>query len=150
MAVPAKKFLVVDACVIAEASKHSTDDKTWKAVDILSRILYVCHKIVLDYEDPEQDNIIDEYERQATSTVTKSWIQAMQFRGDKIVYRGRSPLSFPALTDPHDEKYLQVAVNSPHKIVISEDSDLTDLKNDPQLVNNGINIWSFDVALRNL
>lgn len=145
-----KWFLVVDAWVIATASTRSFDDRVWKAIDILSKILHVCHKIVLDLTDPASDAIIDEYQRQATSEFAKRWIIAMQTRQDKIVYRSRAPVIFSALTDPDDLKYLQVAINSPHKTIISEDSDLTNIANDSQITSNGITIWKLDDALNRL
>lgn len=144
-----RRFLVVDAWVLATASAHSSNDVVWKAVDILCKILYVCHKIVLDPEDPSADTILDEYQRQATSEITRRWIIAIQTR-DKVVYRPRAPISLPVLTDPDDLKYFQVAMNSPHKVIISEDSDITSIASHPQVTSKGIAIWNLDDAQRNL
>jgi len=144
---PHKYFLVVDAWVVATASQHSLDDRTLKAIDILCKILYVCHKIVLDHKKPDEDNIIDEYERQATCDFTRRWLITMQTRQDKIVFRSRAPVRFPILTDPDDEKYLQVAMNSPHKIVISQDSDLTSIADHAEVTGKGISIWGLEQAI---
>ena len=122
----------------------------WKAVDVLCKILYVCHRIVLDPEDPCADTILDEYQRQATSEITRRWIIAIHTRQDKIVYRPRAPISVSVLTDPDDLKYFQVAINSPHKVIISEDSDLTSIASHPQVTNKGLAIWNLDDAQKNL
>lgn len=140
---------MLDAWVIAKASERSTNNVVWKAIDVLSRILHVCHKIVLDPENPNEDNIVDEYERQARSEVAKRWLITMQTK-QKIVYRSRAPISLPILTDPDDLKYFQVAVNSPHRIIISEDSDLTSIAGHHQVTSKGIVIWTLDDALTNL
>jgi hypothetical protein len=72
----------------------------------------------------------------------------LQQTTDKIVYRYRAyALHITALTDPDDEKYFQLAVNSPNKVVISEDSDIANLAQDPQITHLGINIWGFDFCL---
>lgn len=125
-------------------------DKTWKAADILCRILHVCHKIVLDPDKPNEDNIIDEYNRQARSELTKRWLITMQTRDDKIVFRQRAPITIAVLTDPDDQKYFQVAMHSPHKIIISEDSDITRIANHSEVTSKGISIWNLDDALTNL
>jgi len=144
-----KRFLVVDAWVIATASRKALDDNVWKAIEVLSRILHVCHKIILDPEDPRNDTILDEYQRQAKSEITKRWIITMQTR-PKIAYRPRARLSLPILADPDDLKYFQVAVNSPHKIIISEDSDISNIANHPQVIGKGLTIWTLDDSLSNL
>lgn len=135
--------------MIAKASEKSSNAKVWKAIDVLSRIFHVCHKIVLDPSNPNQDNIIDEYERQARSEVTKRWLISMQTR-QKIKYRSRAPIILPILSDPDDLKYFQVASNSPHKVIVSEDSDLTRIANNRQITSKGIAIWTLDDALNNL
>jgi hypothetical protein len=145
-----KRFLVVDAWVIGKASERANDELVWKAVDVLSRILHVCHKVVIDPRDPRLDTVLDEYERQATSDITKKWIIAIQTRQDKVTVRPRANVNMAALSDPDDLKYFQVAVNSPHHIIISEDSDITSIADNPEVVNRGIQIWRLDDALRNL
>lgn len=144
-------YLVVDANILGHTSHAPIDDQTWKAADILCRILHVCHKIVLDYETGNTDSIIAEYRRQAESNpLVQRWLIAMQTRDDKIIYRNRSSVHLSVLSDPTDEKYFQVAVNSPHKIIISEDSDLVSIANDVEVTSKGITIWGFDTALNNL
>lgn len=148
MTLPSKRYLVLDAYVIATASAFSV--KCWKAIEILCRIIEVCHRIVLDLERPDEDNIIDEYRRQATAEVTKRWIVAMQARADKVAYRPRASVVISALSDPDDLKYIQVAVNSPHRIIVSEDSDLTNIANHPDITSKGIAVWDLDLALASL
>jgi hypothetical protein len=144
-------YLVVDANVLGHTSHAPIDDQTWKAADILSRILHVCHKIVLDYETGDADSIIAEYRRQAESNpLVQRWLIAMQTRDDKIIYRSRASVHLSVLSDPTDEKYFQVAVNSPHKIIISEDSDLLDIAGDAEVTCKGIVVWGFDEALNHL
>jgi predicted nucleic acid-binding protein len=68
----------------------------------------------------------------------------------KIVYRSRSATTFQALTDVDDLKYLQTAMNSPHKRIITGDSDLLTIIDDAQIQAEGIIIWTLDEALVNL
>jgi len=145
-------YLVVDANVIGYTSENPLDDRTFKASQILCRILLAYHKIVLDYRQQNADSIMDEYERQVKkSQLARFWLIAMQAKAaDKIAYRHRAPVHLTALSDPDDEKYFQVAVNSPHKIIISEDSDFTNIANHVQVLNLGISIWEFDLALTQL
>lgn len=103
----------------------------------------------MDPEDPSADTILDEYQRQATSEITRRWIITIQTK-DKVVYRPRAPISLPVLTDPDDLKYFQVAMNSPHKVIISEDSDITSIANHPQVTSKGLVIWNLDDAQANL
>jgi hypothetical protein len=150
LSTPSKKFLVVDAWVLGTASGNPLDEKAWKAADVLARIIHVCHKVVLDPEEQGLDTILDEYSRQARSEVVRRWIVAIQAKDDKIVRRPRAQISLQALSDPDDQKYFQVAVNSPHRVIISEDSDLTSIANHPDVTNKGIEIWDLDRALSNL
>jgi len=150
LAAVTKKFLVVDAWVLGKASTNSVDDSVFKAADVLARILYVCHRVVLDLATPNSETILDEYKRQAKSDLTKRWLIAIQTRPDKVVYRYKANVTLPVLSDPDDLKYLQVALNSPNKLIISEDGDLASIANDPQVVSRGIVIWSLDAALSNL
>lgn len=142
---------MVDANVLGHTSHSPTSDRAWKAAEILARILNVCHKIVLDIGQHNTESILDEYNRQVLSNaLVQRWLIAMQTRNDKIVYRSRSATHLSVLTDPDDEKYIQVAMNSPHKIIVSEDSDLTNIANDDEVTSKGIVIWGFDAALSNL
>ena len=150
MSASTKKFLVVDAWVLGTASGNPLDDITWKAADVLDRIIHVCHKVVLDLEEQTSETILDEYKRQAKSEVARRWIIAIQAKTDKIVNRARAQISLSAVSDPDDLKYFQVAANSPHKLIISEDSDLTSIANHPQVTGMGIKIWRLDEALCNL
>jgi predicted nucleic acid-binding protein len=144
--------LVVDANVLGYTSDSPIDPRTFKASDILCRILLALHKIVLDYGQQNAECIMDEYERQGRkSQLARYWIIAMQAKcADKIVYRQRAPVHLSVLTDPDDEKYIQVAVNSPNKIILSEDSDLTSIADDNEVLRLGIAIWGFDFALGKL
>jgi predicted nucleic acid-binding protein len=145
-----KKFLVVDAWVLGIASGNPISNATWKASEVLSRIIHVCHKVVLDLEEQSTDTILNEYDNQAKSEVTKRWIIALQTKPDKIVSRPRANISLSALSDPDDLKYFQVAANSPHRLIISEDSDMTSIADHPQVTSLRIEIWGLDDALSNL
>lgn len=144
-----RRFVVVDAFVLGKAAERSSNSDKWKAIDVLCRIMYVCHKIVLDPEKANEDNIIDEYRRQATSELTKWWLITIQTR-EKIAFRNRAPIIISVLTDPDDQKYFQVAINSPHKIIISEDSHFTDIANHIEVTSKGISIWDLNQSLRQL
>ncbi|MCK5347717.1 MAG: hypothetical protein KAR20_30120 [Candidatus Heimdallarchaeota archaeon] len=150
MSQPIRKYLVVDAFVIGKASSHSPNGDMWKAVDILCKIVYTCHKIVLDPEKADEDNIIDEYRRQAVSQLTKWWLVTMQTRQNKIVFRDRASINISVLTDPDDQKYFQVAINSPHKIIISEDRHFTGIAKHAEVTSKGISIWDLDNSLSQL
>lgn len=146
-----KKFVIVDAWVIGKASTNplSGDNSVWKAASVLSTIIYVCHKVVLDVPRPNQENILDEYKRQATSDLTRWWFIAVQ-RQEKMVFRERAAITISVLTDPDDLKYFQVAVNSPSKTIISEDSDFTTIADNREVTDKGIIVWTLDDALANL
>jgi predicted nucleic acid-binding protein len=111
--------------------------------------LYVCHKIVLDHEKNDEDNIIDEYNRQALSELTKRWLITIKEKG-KTVIRNRAPMTVSVITDPDDQKYFQVAVNSPHRIIISEDRHFTNIAEHEEVTCRGISIWDLDQALSEL
>lgn len=145
-----KLCLVVDANVIGYTSHGPLDPMTFQASMILCRILYICHKIVLDIKKPNEIGILDEYQKQAKTELARWWVIAMQAVGDKIVYRYRAAVHFSILSDPTDEKYLQVAVNSPNRIIISEDSDLSSIANHVEVTSKGIEIWGFELALSRL
>lgn len=144
-----KKFLVLDAYVIGKACEGCLSSEAWKAIDVLSRIQYVPHTIVLDFERNNEDNIIDEYKRQAITELTKRWVIKIQM-GDNIIFRDRAPVTISVLTDPNDQKYFQVAINSPHKLIISEDSHFSNITNHPEVTKHGIRIWALDESLRQL
>lgn len=146
---PNRRFLVVDAFVLGKAVERSSNSDRWKAIDVLCRIMYVCHKIVLDPEKVNEDNIIDEYRRQAVSELTKWWLITIQTR-QKIAIRNRAPITISVLADPDDQKYFQVAINSPHKIIISEDSHFTDIADHNEVTSKGISIWNLDYSLSQL
>lgn len=149
MSVASRQSVVVDSWVVGKASSHPPDDSTWKAASVLARIMYVCHKIVMDEPAANQESILDEYRRQATSDLTKWWIISVQ-RQEKMIWRPRAAISIPALTDPDDLKYFQVAVNTPNKNIISEDSDITSIANHNDVTSKGIRIWKLDDALAKL
>jgi predicted nucleic acid-binding protein len=141
-----ERQIVVDANVLGHTSHGAIDRQTWKATLILCKI-EESHKIVLDIQRGDEECIFDEYRRQAKSELAKWWLIAMQTRRGKIIYKYRALLHFTILPDPDDEKYLQVAVQSTDKIVISEDSDLTEISNHPEITSRGISIWDFDLAI---
>ena len=145
----ASRYLVLDAFVIGKASVRSSNPEVWKARDVLCRIKYVPHTIILDPEKNNEDNIIDEYRRQAVSEMTKRWLITIQ-TGENIVFRDRAPITISVLTDPDDQKYFQVAVNSPHKIIISEDSHFTKIANHKEVTSKGLHIWGLDQSLNEL
>jgi len=149
LSVANRQSVVVDAWVVGKASSHPPDDSVWKAAGVLVRIMYVCHKIVMDLPAANQEGILDEYKRQATSDLTRRWIIAVQ-RQEKMIWRPRAAISIPALTDPDDLKYFQVAVNAPNKNIVSEDSDFTSIANHYDVTSKGIKIWTLDEALAKL
>ena len=146
-----KLFLVVDANVVGCTHHDPFDSNTFKAVEILGRILRVCHRVVLDIKEQNEDSILDEYARQARSDLAKKWLIAIQAKeSGKIAFRHRATVHFSGLSDPDDEKYLQVAMNSPHKVIISEDSDLMKIADHDEIKSQGIRIWGFEEALAKL
>lgn len=143
----------MDANVIGFTGNDPSDHNWLKASEIMCRVLNNPHKLVLDHKRGNDETILDEYQRQMIrSEFARKWLEALkQKTGDKVVFRYRAyGFHIDALTDPDDEKYVQVAVNSPSKIIISEDGDLTRITNDLQVVNSGIKIWDFDSSLNNL
>ncbi len=142
----------MDANVIGYTGASPLDPKMFKASEILCRILRNPHKLVLDCKRGNDETILDEYQRQIkTSQLAQKWLIAMQQTKDKIEYRYRAyTIHINGLSDPDDEKYFQLAIKSPNKIIISEDSDLTDIAEDPQVIQLGIQIWGFDICLNKI
>lgn len=100
------------------------------ATELLSKIYRICWGIVLDEEDEirkEYDVHMGEFARQwlITMSALKSGAGT-----PKIVYRARTSLRPLAGFDPDDVKFLEVAVKTPGKRVVSGDSDFVDRKGD--------------------
>lgn len=145
-----KLYLVIDANVIGHTCHGPLDPKTWKAAQILCKILYDNHIVVLDIKVSNEDSILDEYSRQSKSELAKWWLIALRTESNRISWRYKANISIPALSDPDDQKYFQVAVNSPHKIIVSEDGDLGTIANHNDVISKGIAIWGFDTAVAKL
>ena len=146
-----KKYVVVDTWVLERAFppeapfERNEIEVTSKAAELLSRIIRVCHRVVLDYNQ----EILGEYSRHIRGFVGQ-WLKLASRCPDKIQYRPRGQIRLNVRFDPSDYKFLEVAVNSPHKIVISGDSDFLNIRNDPEISAHGIRIMDLDEALREL
>ncbi len=145
-----KKYLVIDTWVLEKAStprNNPTETQIEiqsKAVELLARIVSQCHRVVLDYDG----EILSEYSRHIRGFVGE-WLQMVMKYPQKMQYRprGHVPLSN---FDPADVKFLEVAVNTPHRIVVSGESDFLTKKEDPQVLSQEIRILDLGEALEEL
>jgi|WetSurMetagenome_2_1015567.scaffolds.fasta_scaffold232786_2 predicted nucleic acid-binding protein len=145
------RFIVVDANVLGHTCNPPEDIRTWKAAQILCAIETGKHVVVLDLKSQTgEETILDEYHRQRKSEIARYWLIALQTGKDRILWRYKSKIKIAALSDPDDQKYFQVAINSPHKIIVSEDSDLGTIANHQEVTSKGIAIWGFDKTLSEL
>lgn len=147
----ARKYLVVDTWVLEYASTprgqltESQIELHSKAVELLARIIHRCHRVILDYNG----DILSEYSSHIRGFVGE-WLQMVARYPMKVQYRPRSRVRLQANFDPNDLKFLEVAINSPHRIVISGDSDFLTIKENPDILSQNIRILDLEEALREL
>jgi len=117
------------------------------ALQLLSTIYTNCHSVVVD----EDGEIFDEYERfiRREDSLAK-WFISMSNEPRKFISRPRAHLELGINFDPDDLKFLEVAINSPHRIIITGDSDFLTIRNEEQIRNLGIRILTVEEALREL
>jgi len=68
----------------------------------------------------------------------------------KFISRPRAHLELDIDFDPDDLKFLEVAINSPHRIIITGDSDFLTIRDEEQIRNNRIQILTVEEALKEL
>ncbi len=113
-----KRMLVIDTGIFCAASDfdHEFHDES---AELLYSVYTKCHKVLID----EEGEIIKEY-RAATarfrSEFFSKWITKMQARG-KILVRRQSKATISI--DPDDLKFIRVACNSPHRLILAFDTD---------------------------
>lgn len=139
-----KRYIVLDTWVLEKASSQAQTDiesaEFFKSIELLSRIYNKCHRIILDYDG----EIEKEYEKHAKD-FSKRWLVRMSILQDKIKFRGRASMKINM--DPDDKKFIEVAVNSPDRIVISGDSDFFDDEFKKQIKDKRLKIFTVDEAL---
>jgi len=114
------------------------------ATELLWRIVNVCHRIVFD----DDGEIFCEYEEHIGSDIAlRKWFTSMSMYSAKIVSRPRARGAFSVRIHTDDVKFLEVAVNSPHKTIVTNDHDLIDVRNDPEIMGHGIRILTIQEAL---
>jgi predicted nucleic acid-binding protein len=119
----------------------------WLAAQVLSMICTRCHSVVLD----EENEIYKEYDPYLRSEdILQKWFISMSNTPGKFISRPRKRLELDVNLDPDDLKFLEVATNSPHRTIITGDSDLLSIRNEEQIVNLGIRILTAEEALREL
>lgn len=146
-----KKYLVLDMWILEHASTsrenltESQIELHSKAVELLARIIRRCHRVILDYDG----DILREYSRHIRGFVGE-WLQMATRHPMKVQYRPRGRVRPTSNFDPADLKFLEVAVNSPHRIIISGESDFLAIKEDPEIISRKIRIWDLEEALTEL
>lgn len=117
------------------------------ASQLLSTIYTRCHGVVVD----ENGEIFEEYKRfLRQDEFLAKWFISMSNKSGKFLSRARGHVDLDTAFDPDDLKFLEVAINSPHRIIVTGDSDFFAIRNDEQIRNNRIQILTVEEALRQL
>jgi len=142
-----KQYIVLDTWLLAKAStlpkNINESNEVSKSTELLVRILHKCHRIVLD----EKGEILKEYQRHAKSEFVRRWFIQLQMYADKVVYRSRTPLKISKPLHEDDIKFIEIVAKSPHKIIITGNSDLLEIKENEEIKGLGITIMDVDEAL---
>lgn len=119
----------------------------WSCLQLLSTIYTNCHSVVVD----ENGEIFDEYKRfmRREDSLAK-WFISMSNEPRKFISRPRAHFELDIAFDPDDLKFLEVAINSPHRIIVTCDSDFLKIRNEEQIRDNRIRILTVEEALREL
>lgn len=143
------QYVVLDTWLLAKASTFPKDsmesDEVSKAAELLFRILHKCHRIVLD----EEGEMLTEYERHKSEFIRR-WLIQIRMYTDKVMFRSRTPLKIRKPLHINDVKFIEVTVKSPHKTLITGDSDLLKIKENEEIKRLGIKIMDVDEALQKL
>lgn len=146
-----KLFLVLDTWVIARASSEEREEaeSILKAQHVLQEIYHQCHIVVLDLAEPESQ-IWEEWKRYLfRSFITRVWYAEMNSSG-KWAWANKEQLQLSNFPDPDNEKFVQVAVTLPQKLVITGDEELINWGQTEEARNLGVEIWSIEEALEKL
>lgn len=136
---PSKRLLVLDTWVLATVATFGND---WlKATDVLTKILKNCHSVVFDFNN----EVMHEYEPYINKQKwLEKWYKEMNKQG-KIKLRPDNAIALTAYVTDDDMKFVRLATSLPGpRIIISGDSDFTNLKQHPDFVSRGIQIRSLD------
>ena len=144
-----KKYVVVDTWVLAKASENPRTEgdasDMFKANEVLSKIYNKGHKVVLD----DEDQIIGEWRRHMYSGSVVYWFKWMQSLEGRIVWRSKGK-GFKKI-NKDDRKFVKVAAVSPHRILITGDTDfIEEVNGDEEAKNHKIRVWNLDEALKML
>lgn len=137
-------YLVIDTWVWVKAQTAESPE----AGELLYMVLRKCeHKIVVDCEE----EIINEYKKHIAGHMAKLFQRMSQT--NKILHRPKTQVNLSHF-DPSDMKFIQVALSTPDKIVISGDSDFINLRQklimDHSIELRQLKIMSPEEALYNL
>lgn len=143
-----KRYVVVDTWVLAKASKNPSTkgdaSEMFKANEVLSKIYNKSHKVVLD----DENQILGEWRRHMRGSVVL-WVKWMQSLEGKIVWRSKGK-GFEKI-NKDDRKFVKVAAASPHRILITGDTDfIEEVSGDEEAKNHKIRVWDLDKALKML
>ena len=86
------------------------------ASQLLSTIYTRCHGVVVD----ENGEIFEEYKRfLRQDEFLAKWFISMSNKSGKFLSRARGHVDLDTAFDPDDLKFLEVAINSPHRIIVT-------------------------------
>lgn len=102
------------------------------AAELLGKVYTKCHRIVIDQEG----EIFEEYHPhiEADDFLRKWWIAVSSLVG-KLSTRPRAEVTLNINLDPDDFKFLEVAVNTPHKILVTSNSDFLTIRDHQQVTD---------------
>ena len=145
-----KRYVVLDTWVLAKVSTFPKDagesDEVWKAMDLLSKIIYKCHRVVLD----DKGEILEEYNRHKKSEFARHWLILICKRANKVEWVTRAALKINKPLDPDDVKFVEVAVGSPHRLIVTGNSDLLNIKDNEEIKSYRLKILDVNEALQEL
>ncbi len=146
-----KRSLVLDTWVIAKATSEKGEEveEISKAQYLLQKIYHHCHIVLLDLGEPESQ-ILGEWNRYLWATpVTRIWYAAMNASG-KFGWRNKRRMQLPRFFDPNDEKFVQLAVTTSDKVIITGEEKFTNWGRTEEARNLGVKVWDLEKALQEL
>jgi len=146
-----KRYLVLDTCVLASIQNWPTHleraREIMMAAELLSKIYAECHCVVIDQEG----EILEEYNRHigADDFLRKWWIATSSLTG-KLTTRPRAQITLGIHLDPDDQKFLEVVLNTPHRTIVTDNSDFLTIRDHQKIRDLGVRILSVEEALHQL
>jgi predicted nucleic acid-binding protein len=121
------RYLVLDTWLFEKSRDRSSPEMMMKVHALFALLYDSCWVVVLDYDgaiEQEYRSHLDEF---AMLWFTEMGTKISSESTPKIVYRPRTSISIEDL-DPDDWKFIQVALNTPGRRVVTGDSDFERVK----------------------